>query len=334
MSRQAFYELLPGVAFLAIGAVVSRTVAPHVPGVEQLLLAILLGLLVTNSVGVPEYVQFGVKTHKLWLATGIVLMGASLTLDQVVESGALVLAVVLGVTTFTLLSVEVLSRGVFNVHEKLSSLLAVGSGICGVSAVVAVAGGIRAREEQVAYAAATVLLFDALTLMVYPVIGELLSIPAKVFGVWAGVTMFSTGPVVAVGFTHSTEAGQWATVTKLTRNALIGLVAVAYTAYYIEKRTGTAEQVRLSELWTQFPKFILGFVLLMIVASTGILSDGQLNSLENAYNWLFLAAFVGLGTEIRTGQLRRAGIRPVLVVLIALVTVSSVSLLALSAILG
>jgi uncharacterized integral membrane protein (TIGR00698 family) len=334
MSRQALPELLPGIAVLITGALIARSVAPVIPGVESLLLAILLGIVVTNTVGVPDIASPGVETHKLWLATGIVLMGASLTVDQILESGVLVLSIVIGVTAFTLLYIEFLSRHVFDIRAKLSSLLAAGSSICGVSAVVAVAGGIQAREEHIAYAAATVLLFDAATLFAYPILGELLTLPDKVFGIWAGVTMFSTGPVVAAGFTHSTEAGQWATVTKLTRNALIGLVALAYASYYTKKRTSGSDRIRMSELWTQFPKFIVGFMLLMLVASAGVFSEGQLNSLENAYNWFFLVAFVGLGMEIRIGELRQAGIRPVVVVSVALITASSVTLAALLVLFG
>ncbi len=334
MSQPSLVALLPGLVVLAVGAVLASVFAPFVPGITDLLLAIAIGLVLSNVVGVPERAKAGIETHTLWLATGIVLMGASVTLDRILESGLLVLLVVLGVTTLTLVSVEVLSRVVFNLGETLSSLLAAGSSICGVSAVVAVAGAIQAREAYIAYAAATVLLFDAVTLFVYPILGEVLSIPAKVFGIWAGVTMFSTGPVVAVGFTHSSEAGQWATVTKLSRNALIGLVAIVYAGVYARLRSQHADSVGLATLWEHFPKFILGFVFVMLLASSGVLSDGQLASLENTYNWLFLLAFVGLGTEIRLGELRRAGATPALVVLLTFITMSVLSLGVLFALFG
>ena len=317
------YRLLPGLVVLCVGALLARALALAV-GVNHLLVAIALGFLLANVVGVPGRFQPGISTHKLWLATGIVLMGASLTLETVLEIGALVLLVVVVVAAATVVLVEVLSRAVFGLADRQGSLLAAGAGICGVSAVVAVAGAIRAREEQIAYAAATVLLFDAITIVVFPIVGDVLGLSGVVFGIWAGVSMFSTGPVVAVGFAHSEVAGQWATMTKLARNALIGLVVLAYASYYA--RSGGGENPSIRTLWEEFPKFVVGFLALMVVASTGVLSTTHQASIENAYNWLFVLAFVGLGTEIRLASLRRTGLMPAVVVLIALILVSAFSL--------
>ncbi|WP_293032934.1 YeiH family protein [Natronococcus sp.] len=324
-------RFLPGLAALFLGAVLARTVELAV-GFNHLLVAIALGFVLANAVGVPDRLEPGINTHKLWLGAGIVLMGASLTLETILEVGGLVLLVVVAVTTLTILVVELLARNVFGLADQLGSLLAAGSGICGVSAVVAVAGAIRAREEQIAYAAATVLLFDAITIVVYPIVGDLLGLSDVVFGVWAGVSMFSTGPVVAVGFAHSEVAGQWATMAKLSRNALIGAVVIAYASYYA--RSGSAGRPSLRTLWDEFPKFVLGFLALVALGSAGVFSSAQQASIENAYNWLFVLAFVGLGTEIQLAELRSTGLTPALVVLLALVVASAVSLVVLSMLFG
>ncbi|MDS0474634.1 putative sulfate exporter family transporter [Natrinema sp. 1APR25-10V2] len=319
-------RLLPGVLALCLGAVLARTLALLL-GANDLLLAIALGAVTTNVVGVPARLTPGLVTHKLWLGAGIVLMGASISVATVLEVGSRVFLVVIAVALLTLIVVELLARTVFGLSERLSSLLAAGASICGVSAVVAVAGAISAREDQVAYAAATVLLFDAITIVVYPIIGDLLALSGTVFGIWAGVSMFSTGPVVAVGFAHSEVAGQWATMTKLSRNALIGVVALAYASYYARSGAGSRPSVRT--LWDEFPKFVLGMLALALVASTDILSATQQASLEHASNWLFLLAFVGLGTEIQLADLRNTGPVPAIVVLLALLVSSVVSLAAL-----
>ncbi|MFB1063871.1 YeiH family protein [Natrinema sp. H-ect4] len=322
-------RLLPGLLTLCLGAILARALAASL-GFSHLLLAIALGFVATNTVGVPDRLEPGIATHKLWLGGGIVLMGASISLETVLEVGGPVLLLVVGVTTTTLLTVELLARNVFGLADRLGSLLAAGASICGVSAVVAVAGAVRAREEQTAYAAATVLLFDAITIVVYPIVGDLLNLSGTVFGAWAGVSMFSTGPVVAVGFAHSEVAGQWATMTKLSRNALIGVVVLAYASYYAREAGGRRPSVRT--LWDEFPKFVLGFLALAVVASAGVLSSTQLNSIENAYNWLFVLAFVGLGTEIRLSDLRNTGATPALVVLLALLATSALSLTVLLAV--
>lgn len=326
---------LSGIGILFAGAIAARLGASQLPGVDELLLAILVGVTLTNTVGIPDRCGRGVQTHKVWLGAGIVLMGASLTPGTILRSGVVLVLIIVGMACFTLLFVETLSRFPFDVTDRLASLLAAGASICGVSAVVAVGGSIDAREEQLAYAAATVLLFDAVTLVVYPVLGEVFDISARIFGIWAGVSMFSTGPVVAVGFAHSDVAGQWATVTKLTRNALIGVVAVGYAIYYTRQRLDAgAREIRARELWDRFPKFVAGFVLLAFVGAAGLLSSQHLQSIENAYGWLFLLAFVGLGTELELQKLKCAGIRPVLVVFVAFVTTSVTSLLLLQLVFG
>ncbi|ADB62048.1 Uncharacterized protein family UPF0324 [Haloterrigena turkmenica DSM 5511] len=319
-------RLLPGLLALCFGAVLARALAVSL-GFNRLLLAIALGFVATNTVGIPDRLEPGIATHNLWLAGGIVLMGASISLETVLEVGGLVLLIVIVVTATTLLAVEFLARNVFGLADRMGSLLAAGASICGVSAVVAVAGAVSAREEQIAYAAATVLLFDAITIAVYPIVGDLLNLSGMVFGTWAGVSMFSTGPVVAVGFAHSDVAGQWATMTKLARNALIGVVVLAYASYYAHTGGGGRPSVRT--LWNEFPTFVLGFLALAVVSSAGVLSSAQVTSIENAYDWLFVLAFVGLGTEIRLADLRATGPMPAVVVLLALLLSSGLSLAAL-----
>lgn len=324
---------LPGVSLLIVGAGVAWVIGPVIPILNRLLAGILIGVALSNLVGIPQWANKGMESHTLWLGSGIVLMGASLTVSRVIEGGFQIVLLVLLTTTFTIVFVELFARYVFSVDDQLSSLLAAGSGICGVSAVAAIAGSIGAREDHTAYAAATILLFDAITLIVYPAVGNWLSLPGRLFGMWAGVSMFSTGPVVAAGFTYSETAGQWATLTKLTRNTLIGVLAVGYAIYYARHRLAETEQSdggKLRELWVRFPKFILGFLCFIALASVGAFSSAQLQTVEHVYSWLFLMAFVGLGTELRITQLRQAGVKPVLVVLATWLTVSLLSLAGIS----
>ena len=316
-------ESVPGVVALCLGAALARGLS-SVVGVHELLVAIGLGMLLANSVGVPTWLEAGVGTHGLWLAAGIVLLGASVTLEAILETGVVVLGLLLATVTVTLLLVEGIARNVAGVTERFGSLLAAGAGICGVSAVVAVGGAIRAKETQIAYAAGVVLLVDAVTIVVYPIVGSALDLPGIAFGVWAGISMLSTGPVVAVGFAHSEAAGQWATVTKLARNALIGAVALGYAGYYA--RRGSEGSVSPRLLWSEFPTFVAGFLVFIGLASVGIFSSEQQASIATAVEWLFLLAFVGLGTGIRVGDLRRTGLGPALVVFAAVFLVGVLSL--------
>ncbi|WP_440007920.1 YeiH family protein [Halomicrococcus sp. SG-WS-1] len=325
---------LPGLAALVVVGLAGRLVGAAVPYLDPLIAAVAVGALVANTVGVPESFLPGVETNKLWLETGIVLMGARITLGALLDAGpTLALVVVVGVTA-TVLLVEGLSRTLFDVPRRLGSLLAAGAGICGVSAVVGVSGSVRADENQIAYAAATVLLFDLLTLFVYPALGGVLGLSDRVFGVWAGLTMFSTGPVTAAGFAVSEAAGRWATVTKLARNLLLGGLVLAYSLYYVDGPSGDASSAgtsrsKLALLWRSFPKFVVGFFAVVALSSAGAFSRVETAQLTTAYEWLFLVAFAGLGLTVDFDDLRDAGLRPVAVVLTALLVVSSVSLVAI-----
>lgn len=314
-----------GVGVLVAGAVGAWLLGEVLPWPHPLLIAVVIGVLFSNTVGVPASVERGVGTHDVWLRGGIVFMGASVSLGALLEGGPVVLALVSTVVVMTVVLFELVGRHTFSIDERLSSLLAAGTSICGVSAVAAVAGSIDADEETIAYAAGTILLFDAVTLAVYPLVGAVIAMPDQVFGVWAGVSMFSTGPVVAAGFVHSEAAGHWATVTKLARNSLIGLVVLIYATYYA--RQGSGAHAELTSLLREFPTFVVGFFILAVLASAGVLSAGQVTTLENASNWLFLIAFVGLGTELQRSVFAKAGFRPIAAVLLTWSAVASGTLL-------
>lgn len=324
-------RLLPGLLVLFGLGLAARGVSVVVPQANYLIVTIVLGLVIGNTYGIPEWARSGVGTHKLWLEAGIVVMGASIALDRVIAAGPTLLGLVVLTVATTILVVELLARFVFSIHEETGSLLAAGSGICGVSAVVAIAESIDVDDTHIAYAAATVLLFDATTLFVYPLVGHALGLSDVVFGIWTGLTMFSTGPVSAAGFAFSQEASQWALLVKLARNAMIGLAAIAYAVYYARRRSSDDRQSGGQShgwrfLWDTFPKFIVGFLIVMGFANVGVLSSQQTTWLSNASDWAFLLAFAGLGLEIQLDELHSTGYKPVVTVLTGLILVATTML--------
>lgn len=319
------WPYLPGLALLGGGALLATLVGGAVPGLQPLVIAVALGVAVANTVGTPAVAGPGVALHKLALETGIVLLGAAIAIEELVAAGPTVIGLVVVVVAGGLLLSEAIARGVFRLGGATPSLLAAGASVCGVSAVVAVGRVLEARGAALTFAAATVLLFDAVTLVAFPLAGEWLGLTGRQFGVWAGLSMFSTGPVAAAGFAHSVEAGQWATVTKLARNSLLGGVAVVYSVAYAA-RSATDPEAR--ELWAEFPKFLLGFLLVAAIANVGVLSPAAIESITATSDGLFLVAFVGLGLSIRVRELRAVGLAPVGVVLVHLLVVSALTLTA------
>ncbi|WP_324760475.1 YeiH family protein [Haloarcula montana] len=316
-------ELVPGLVVLSVLAALARVVGDATP-LSPLVVAIASGAGVAATVGVPEWAEAGIDRHKLMLETGIVLLGAQLTVGQLVETGPLVIVLAMGVVVLGVLFIETVGKRV-GIESRTRSLLAAGASVCGVSAVLAVAGSIDGDEAEISYAAGTVLLFDAITLVVFPIVGSALGLPDRTFGIWAGLSLFSTGPAAAVGFAVSETAGQWATITKLVRNTFIGVLAVGYAIYYA---TGT-DRADAREIWYRFPKFLIGFLLVAVVVNLGLIGAGTQAAIGTAGDWLFALAFVGLGFELNPRQLKATGAKPILVVLAQFL---AVSLLALGAV--
>lgn len=310
---------LPGFLVLVAIGVSSYAVGQRTP-LSPLVVAVGVGVVLANSVGLPEWAQPGIAVHGLLLETGIVLLGAQLSVAELTDIGPTVVGLAIGVVILGVGYAELLARTIFGLRRRTGSLLAAGASVCGVSAVVAVAGTIDADERDIAYVAATVLLFDAVTLISFPVVGRLLGLSGETFGIWAGLSMFSTGPAAAAGFVYSQAAGQWATVTKLVRNTLIGALVVGYSVVY------TRSSNDLGEAWDQAPKFIIGFVLVVLLANTGVLTEGHRETVVVISDWLFIFAFAGLGFDISISEMADTGVRPVVLVLVHLLTVSALTL--------
>jgi len=321
----ALRDVLPGLALLAIVAVTAQGLSSVIPFLTPIVFAIGIGAIFSNIVGLPVWAENGVSKHSLLLETAIVLLGASLSLEAIVTAGPVLVGLVFAVVVFGLVFVTVFAH-LANLNHRMGSLLAAGSSICGVSAIAAAAPVCDADETQIAHAAATILLFDAVTLMVFPVLGRALNVESQFYGVWIGLSMFSTGPVAAAGFEYSAVAGKWATMTKLARNALIGIVAVWYSLRYANGGTTDANP-GVGRIWTDFPKFLLGFLLLALLTNAGIFSDAVIDSIAKTSDVLFLLAFVGLGFEIHLKKMRDAGFAPIGVVGAYLLIVSGLTYL-------
>ena len=328
MHPDSVWRLLPGLALLGVLGFVARTVGRFAP-VSPFVVAIAAGVVVTAVVDPPEWARPGIDRYKLLLEIGIVLLGAGLTLAQVLDTGPVVVGLAAGVVVIGVVIGESIGR-VAGLEPTTRSLLSAGASVCGVSAVLAVAGSIGADEADITYAAGTVLLFDAATLLVFPAVGVALGLPDPVFGVWAGLSLFSTGPAAAVGFAVSDVAGQWATVTKLVRNTFIGVLAVGYA---VTHAAAGDDRPQATEIWYRFPKFLVGFLTVVLIANAGLLDAGARASLGTVSDWLFTLAFVGLGMDLNPRRLRTTGIAPIATVLAQFLLVTGLGYLAVTALL-
>jgi uncharacterized integral membrane protein (TIGR00698 family) len=329
-------RLLPGVALLFaigyLGKVAEVLIRDYgkahhlaLPNIEYVLWAILIGLLISNTVGVAQIFRPGVATYDFWLKAGIVLLGARFLLGDVLKLGGVSLALVVVELGVAIGIMTVLGRW-FKLKPKLTSLLAIGSSICGVSAIIAAKGAIEADDDDAAFAIAAILALGAFGLFAYPAIGHLLHMSDHAFGVWAGLAVDNTAEAAAAGAIYSDAAGKVAVLTKSTRNAMIGFVVLAYAIHWASQGQAKTVEGKALFLWQKFPKFVLGFLFVSLLATFQAFDKAQLASLANLSRWAFLFTFAGVGLKTDFREIRRQGARPFVVGALAELTVTAVTL--------
>ena len=240
-----FARLIPGLVLLAAvgyaGKFIEHSIAAYgkahhltLPNIEYVLWAIVIGLVIANTVGVPRIFQPGVATYEFWLKAGIVLLGARFLLGDVLKLGGISLVLVAIEIAVSLAFMTFLGRA-FELKPKLTSLLAIGSSICGVSAIIAAQGAIDADEEDASYAIAAILALGAISLFTFPLIGHSLHLSDHAYGLWAGLAVDNTAEATAAGALYSDAAGKFAVLAKTARNAMIGFVVLGYAIYWARK---------------------------------------------------------------------------------------------------
>src|SRR3981081_4636758 len=313
-------RLLPGVALLFaigyLGKVAEVLIRDYgkahhlaLPNIEYVLWAILIGLLISNTVGVAQIFRPGVATYEFWLKAGIVLLGARFLLGDVLKLGGVSLALVAIEITVAIAFMTLLGR-LFHLKPKLTTLLAVGSAVCGVSAIIATKGAIEADDEDSSFAIAAILALGALALFTFPLIGHALHLSDRAYGLWAGLAVDNTAEATAAGALYSDAAAKLAVLVKSTRNAMIGFVVLAYAVYWASKGQAKAVGNKAAFLWQKFPKFVLGFLLISVLATYHFFNKDQVGALANLSRWAFLLTFAGVGLRTNFSEMRKQGLRP------------------------
>ena len=335
--RTQFFRIIPGVALLAAigcaGKFLEQNVTAYAkshhwifPNIEYVLWAILLGLFISNTLGVAKIFQPGVATYEFWLKAGIVLLGSRFLLGDVLKLGGVSLILV-GIEILGALAFMTLLGRLFNLRPKLTTLLAVGSAVCGVSAIIATKGAIDADDEDSSFAIAAILALGALALFTFPLIGHSLHLTDQAYGLWAGLAVDNTAEATAAGALYSDAAGKLAVLAKTTRNAMIGFVVLAYAIYWASQGQAKAVGNKAAFLWQKFPKFVLGFLFISILSTYHFFSKDQNLALANLSRWAFLLTFAGVGLRTNFREMRKQGLRPFAVGAIGEVAIAAFTLL-------
>jgi len=311
---------------------------------SPVLVAIILGLLIRNLVPLPESVKPGIKfsVAKL-LRLGIILVGIKLSLMDVVKLGAWGIPVVVACITVGLLFVTWFAPKL-GVSKRLGTLIAAGTSICGVTAIVSTAPAIDAEESEVAYAVANIAFFGMIGMFLYPYLAHHFFETSEQVGLFLGTAVHDTSQVVGAALTYQEMyndelAFKAATVTKLTRNLFLAAVVPVLAIYFAKQQAqesgGTAKKVAIGKL---FPLFVIGFVAAAVVRSVGdaTLQSGFAFGLFDASTWNMLTkeiggvwgsryllgtamAAVGLGTSLSV--FKGVGLKPLVVSFVAAMVV-------------
>jgi uncharacterized integral membrane protein (TIGR00698 family) len=316
-------SVVPGVALLFLvgyaGKLTEQSIASYgrahaltLPNIEYVLWAIVFGLLISNTVGVPRLFEAGIETYEFWLKTGIVLLGVRFLLGDIAALGGISLFCVLLELVASIVIMTVLGRA-FGLSPKLTSLLSIGAAICGVSAIIAARGAIDADDEDASYAIAAILALGAISLVAFPLIGHALGMSDHAYGLWVGLAVDNTAEATAAGALYSEAAGRFAVLAKTTRNATIGFVVLGYALYWIRRSGAPQLRNKTSFLWQKFPKFVLGFLAISTAATLGLFTGRQTADLANLSRWAFLLTFAGIGLRTNVRSLSSQGWRPLIV---------------------
>lgn len=313
-------KYLPGVLIALVLAAAAKALealesAAGLHFIGASVIALFLGMIVNHFYKPTARTAPGIKfTSKKILKFAIVLLGASLNITTVLTVGKFSLTVML-FTLATCFGLGYFIGKALGLNWKTSSLINAGTGICGGSAIAAIAPVIDASDLDIAYGMSATFLFDMVMIVVFPLLGRALGLSDAAFGLWAGTAVNDTSSVVATGYAFSEAAGDFATMVKLTRTLSIIPAVLVFTAIslHLKKKAATADgaAVRVN-LKSIFPWFILAFLAMSGLTSLGLIPAELAAALKSVSKFLMVAALaaIGLNTDFKT--LCRSGAKPML----------------------
>lgn len=303
-------QMIPGLIAVTLlaWASISLHALPRFTSISALMIAIVLGMLARNTVGVPASWVPGIRfSLRRLLRFAIVLLGFQLSVRQLQEVGGkgfLIVAVTL-VAAFTFTTW--LGKRL-RVDGKLSQLIAAGTSICGASAIVATNSVTEGSDEDVAYAIAVVTIFGSLSMFLYPMASVIFSIPPQAYGIWAGASIHETAQVLAAAFQGGAISGQFAAVSKLSRIMLLAPVVLGLGWAARRGNCKVAGKAR----GVPVPLFLVGFIAVIGLNSSRIVPAPATKTIVQIDQFLLALSLGAMGLETSLRKVRDAGLRPLL----------------------
>ena len=313
-------QILPGFFLALFIATIAKFLENLLPIhlIGSSVIALFIGMIIHQFYKPNALTKPGIVfTSKKVLKFAIVLLGASLSIATILVVGRLSLTVMI----FTLLTC--FGGGYFigkalGLDWKLSNLISAGTGICGGSAIAAIAPVIEAEDKDIAYAISATFLFDMAMIVLFPIMGKALGLSDMAYGLWTGTAVNDTSSVVAAGYAFSEAAGDFATMVKLTRTLAIIPTVLVFAMIHMHlkrkepvtaERTGITAQVKFTNI---FPWFILLFVAMSVFNSVGFIPAAVSATLKHISKFLMVAALAAIGLNTDFKEMKKSGYQPML----------------------
>ncbi|MEV0335179.1 putative sulfate exporter family transporter [Nocardia sp. NPDC050717] len=305
--------LAPGLTLAALVATVATPLGTALPMVGTPVLALGLGAVagavLRRDRAVEERFAPGLDVaRQRLLGLAIVLLGLGLPLGSVLGVGRETGVVLVGTLIVGAVAAFVVGR-MLAVDRESATLVAVGTTICGASAIAAATAVLRPDKQRVAYALGTIFVFNVAAVLVYPPLGRALGMSQEAFGLWAGTAINDTSSVLAAGVVYGAGAAQFAVIVKMVRSLAIIPLCLGL---HVGRRRLTEPGDPTGSLWQAFPLFVVLFVAASIVAGLGLVPSALTTPLATLSGWLIATVLAAIGMSLSVERLRTAGPRPLL----------------------
>lgn len=322
-TRETQASLVPGLVLATAAAALALVIARLIPGMSPLLVAILLGAVAVNAGWIPYAAWPGLAVaSKRLLRLGVALLGTQLVLTDILDLGAGMLIVIVAIVAIGIGATLVMGKWLgIGFTQRL--LIACGFSICGAAAVAAVVGVVDADERETATAVGLVVIFGTVMIPVVPALTAVLGLTEEQGGLWAGGSIHEVAQVVAAGGAMGSAALAAAVVVKLGRVLMLGPVLVVIGW---QRRRSAEVRATGAKRPPLVPLFVIGFVALAAVRTTGVLPESVVDGAKFGETALLTIAMFALGCGVRIASLRKVGVRPLVLAAASTVAVGATAL--------
>lgn len=313
-------KYMPGVGLTFLLGIFAKYISHCIPHdlISAGVFAMLIGMALNKWVMQQAIFTPGITfVSKRILKIAIVLMGVSLSFSQVFEVGKFSL-IVMVFTLLTAFGGGYLIGKLFGMNWKLSGLISAGTGICGGSAIAAIAPVIEAEDSEVAYAISSTFIFDIIMVILFPIMGHYFGMTDLGYGLWAGTAVNDTSSVVAAGYAFSDAAGNFAVIVKLTRTLSIVPVVLIFSLinehlnHKMRQSNGQTTEKAKINLKKIFPWFIIFFLVVVAIKSTGIIPEGICTYVSQTSKFAMVMALGAIGLKTNFKKVAASGFKPML----------------------